>query len=355
MTRNDLGQLLFVGFDGIELTGELAAFLSRVRPGGIILFARNLVDPPQGLRLIADLHSLFSPSPLLAVDEEGGRVSRLRSMAPTLPPAAVLAARRSPALVADLARDLGSVVASLGFDVDFTPVVDLCAPDASNGIGDRSFGKDPAAVSALAAACLEGLDRAGVTGCLKHFPGLGPTTSDSHLDLPTAQKNEAAFRGADLVPYARVHDRARIIMVGHGHYPFWAGPEPIAATLVPRIVTGLLRDEIGFRGLALADDLEMKAVADHVPYEDLAPRVIAAGCDMALVCRRPDAIERSLAGLAAWAASGRLAAKRIDESFARLQTLRVAVQVSRARAAAPSEQTFAAACALLRSSLSGIA
>jgi beta-N-acetylhexosaminidase len=255
MTGNELGQLLFVGFDGVVLTGELRAFLSRVRPGGIILFSRNLVDPAQTLRLVSDLRSLFTPRPLLAVDEEGGRVSRLRGMAPTLPPAADLAARRSPALMSDLARDLGSIVASLGFDIDFTPVVDLCGPEATNGIGDRSFGVDPELVSALAAACLEGLDRAGVTGCLKHFPGLGPTASDSHLDLPTARKDEPDFRAADLVPYQRVHGRSRIIMVGHGHYPFWAGTRPVAATLVPRIVTGLLREEIGFSGLALADDL----------------------------------------------------------------------------------------------------
>jgi beta-N-acetylhexosaminidase len=355
VTRDDLGQLLFVGFDGVELTGELRAFLSRVRPGGIILFSRNLIDPDQALRLISELRALYTPRPLLAVDEEGGRVSRLRGMAPTLPPAARLAARLSPALVSGLARDLGSIVASLGFDIDFTPVVDLCETDATNGIADRSFGTDPEIVSTLAAACLEGLDQAGVTGCLKHFPGLGPTASDSHLDLPTARKEESAFRAEDLVPYRRVHDRAAIIMVGHGHYPFWAGDAPVAATLVPRIVTGLLRGEIGFQGLALADDLEMKAVADHVPFEELAPRVIAAGCDMALVCRQPDAVGRSLEGLKQWSASGRLEAARLDQAFARLRALRAGVEASRARAVSASRPSFIAACAALRSSLEGVA
>jgi beta-N-acetylhexosaminidase len=350
--KGDLGQLLFVGFDGVELTGELRGFLSRLRPGGIILFSRNLVDPDQTLHLTSALREVCDPPPLLAVDEEGGRVSRLRKMAPTLPPAATLSARGEPALVADLAARLGAVVASLGFDIDFTPVVDLCAPDAANGIADRSFGEDPGQVSEMAGAILDGMERAGVTGCLKHFPGLGPTSSDSHLDLPTAARDEEALRRLDLVPYRRLAGRARIVMIGHGHYPAWAGPRPVAATLVPRIATTLLRDEVGFGGLALADDLEMRAVSDHHPYEDQAPGVIAAGCDMALVCLERGAIERSLAGLQAAAADGRLTAARLEEAFARLASLRRHVSAARRR---EGRRAFRKACAALSSSLEALA
>jgi beta-N-acetylhexosaminidase len=355
VTRGDLGQLLFVGFDGVELTVDLRAFLSRVRPGGIILFARNLVDPAQTLGLVSELRSLYKPRPLMALDEEGGRVSRLRSMGPTLPPAASLADRGDPELMSDLARHLGALVSSLGFDIDFTPVVDLCPVESTNGIGDRSFGCDPDRVTTMAAACLEGLARSGVTGCLKHFPGLGPTRSDSHLKLPTARKDEAAFRNEDLVPYARLSDRAKLVMVGHGHYPFWAGPTPVAATLVPEIATGVLREELGFRGLALADDLEMRAVSDHVPYEELAPRVILSGCDMALVCLSRDAIERSLAGLNAWSEAGHLPAARVQEACARLQALRNAVKATGKAASRPSEKAFRKASTALQSRLDALA
>ncbi|MGH9867215.1 MAG: beta-N-acetylhexosaminidase [Candidatus Polarisedimenticolia bacterium] len=350
MNTRDLGQLLFVGFDGVELSGELRGFLSRIRPGGIILFSRNLVDPDQVMRLTASLREICEPRPLLAVDEEGGRVSRLRSMTPTLPPAAALAARGNPELVRDLAERLGAMLATLGFDIDFTPVVDLCGPEATNGVGDRSFGEDPEQASILAGAVLDGLARAGVTGCLKHFPGLGPTTSDSHLHLPTATRDEQELRRLDLVPYHRLKDSARVVMIGHGHYPGWAGPKPLAATLVPRIATDLLRREVGFEGLALADDLEMKAVADHVPYEDLAPRVLVSGCDMALVCRHPDAIERSLAGLRSWAQDGRLPAARIDEAFRRLDALRAAALRPEA-----GRETFASARDALASRLTDLA
>ncbi len=352
MTRRDLGQLLFVGFDGAELSDGLRAFLSDLRPGGIILFSRNLVDAEQTRHLVAELRGLYVPRPLMAVDEEGGRVSRLRKFAPTLPPAAQLAARRDPALMRDLSEKLGRIVASLGFDIDFTPVVDLSVPGDTNGIADRSFGLDPDHVTTMARAVLDGMRRAGVTGCLKHFPGLGPTTSDSHLHLPTATKDERAFRRADLVPYLRLQDDCPLVMVGHGHYPFWAGPEPIAATLVPRIATDLLRNEAGFTGVAIADDLEMKAVSDHVPYEELAPRVIEAGCDMALVCFDGEAIARSHAGLRAWADDGRLSKGRLAQAFARLGALR---QTALRPGPPPDDtETFRTACRRLQDGLSAI-
>src|SRR5438093_13647313 len=133
------GQLLFVGFDGTDLTVDLRSFLGRIRPGGIILFKRNIVAPDQSLRLISDLRAMYEPAPIIAVDEEGGQVSRLRPLAPTLPPAARLAALGDPGLVREMAASLGRILLALGFDLDFAPVVDLCRPDAPNGIGDRSF------------------------------------------------------------------------------------------------------------------------------------------------------------------------------------------------------------------------
>jgi beta-N-acetylhexosaminidase len=350
-----LGELLFVGFDGTELTVELRSFLGAIRPGGIILFKRNIADPDQTLRLIADLRGMFEPAPLIAVDEEGGQVSRMRPMAPTLPAAARLADSGNAATVRAVAASLGRLLASVGFDLDFAPVVDLCPPDAPNGIGDRSFGADPERACVMAGAYLDGLADAGITGCLKHFPGLGPTLFDSHHHLPTVQKEAGAFGREDLLPYRRLHPRCAAVMVGHGHYPFLSGADPIAATLSAPVVTGLLRDEIGFTGVALADDLEMKAVSARVPFSELAPRVVAAGCDMALVCRRRETIEAGLAGLEAWARSGRLPPSRIVEALSRVEALRAEVAHARSGGAAPSRASFRAACADLSSRIGSIA
>jgi len=349
-----LGDLLFIGFDGTELTVDLREFLLAVRPGGIILFKRNILDAHQTLRLIAGLKGIYEPAPIIAVDEEGGQVSRLRPLAPTLPPMARLAASHNTETVRQGAAALGGVLSSLGFDMDFAPVVDLCRPDAPNGIGDRSFGLDPEAVASLAGAYLDGLAEAGIVGCLKHFPGLGPTLFDSHYHVPSVTKAEAAFRAEDLLPYQRLHSRVPVIMIGHGHYPFFAGPDPIAATLTPAVSTGLLRETIGFCGVALADDLEMKAVAARMSWSELAPRVIAAGCDMALVCRNRDAIGASLRALGEWVSSFRLDPARVTQALDRVVALRQAVAAAAARRNAPSDEAFHAACAVLSERVAAI-
>ncbi|HZI93787.1 MAG TPA: glycoside hydrolase family 3 N-terminal domain-containing protein, partial [Patescibacteria group bacterium] len=252
-----------------------------------------------------------------------------------------------------LAASLGRILLSLGFDLDFAPVVDLCRPDAPNGIGDRSFGMDPETVCAMASAYLDGLDEAGVVGCLKHFPGLGPTLFDSHHHLPTVQKEEAPFLREDLLPYRRLHTRSPVIMVGHGHYPFMAGPDPIAATLTPQIVTDLLRSELGYSGVALADDLEMKAVSARIAFTDLAPRAVIAGCDMLLVCRKREAILASLEALRSWAGAGRLPAARVAEAMSRIEALRARTPWAHA-APKPSIESYRVACAELTSRLEAL-
>jgi len=347
-----LGALLFVGFDGTVLSVETRAFLSDLGPGGIILFQRNLTDPAQTARLIDDLRDACGERVLVAVDEEGGAVSRLRGFAPTLPPGARLAAGKDPAMVRSLAASLGRMLASLGFDIDFAPVLDLCPPSAGNGIGDRSFGTDPGTAAVMGGAYLAGLADAGIAGCLKHFPGLGPTSSDSHMELPTVGKPGADFLAEDLLPFRRLRDAAPIAMIAHGHYPFLAGETPLAATLAPQVATDLLRREVGFEGLALADDLEMKAVAARVGFDTLAPRAVLAGCDMLLVCRQRDAIAKSREALASWAASGRLPEQRIAGALARVERLGGQIAALRAKR---GKEAFADASADLRARLERIA
>jgi beta-N-acetylhexosaminidase len=292
----DPGRLLMVGLPAPTLEAADAERLRQLGPGGVILFGRNLESAAQTARLLEELQRLLDYPLLLALDQEGGRVSRLQPLIGETPTAAVLA-RSGEEAVLGFGRATAGALLALGFNIDFAPVVDLCAVEATNGIGDRSFGTDPDRVTLLAGAFLEGLQDGGVAGCLKHFPGLGPTSVDSHERLPTAARNRKELDESDLVPYRRLASRAAAVMVGHGHYPA-LDPEPgLPATLSSPVVTGLLRGEIGFGGLVVTDDLEMGAVASLDADGDAAVRAVAAGCDLVLYCAGLERAERARAAL----------------------------------------------------------
>lgn len=313
------GRLLMVGISGPDLDPGTAARLRALRPAGVILFARNLESPPQTARLIAALRRGLDEPPVLALDQEGGRVSRLESWIGPTPPASVLASA-GPAAVRRFAQATGRALRSLGFGLDFAPVVDLCPPDVPNGIGDRSFGTDPERVTELAGAFLDGLEAGGVAGCLKHFPGLGPTRVDSHLTLPTAERTREELERLDFVPFRRLGCRSACVMVGHGHYPA-LDPEPsLPATLSGPIVSGVLRSRLGYSGLVVTDDMEMGAVAALDEDGSGAVRAVAAGCDLLLYCRDLDRAEAAAAALAARADRDAAFARRLDEARQAIET-----------------------------------
>ncbi|HXI01669.1 MAG TPA: glycoside hydrolase family 3 N-terminal domain-containing protein, partial [Candidatus Saccharimonadales bacterium] len=301
-----LGQILFIGIEGGSLTEATRGLLEEVRPGGVILFRRNVPSLPDLAALCSAIRDAVDPAPFIAVDEEGGRVTRLEPHVTGLP-SAVEAASAGTDKLETYWRAYGTLLATLGFDIDFAPVVDLCPADAANGIADRSFGISPDAVIAGARAVMSGLTSAGVLPTLKHFPGLGPTLLDSHHHLPSLTKPKESFEREDLAPFEALAREAPLVMIGHGHYPFYSGPDPIAATLSEAISGTLLRERIGFGGVAVSDDLEMKAVSARIPWDDLAPRAVAAGNDMLLICHRPERIVAARDALARRAAS--------DESF----------------------------------------
>ncbi len=327
----DPGELLFVGIEETFLTAGTRDLLRRVRPGGVILFRRNVAGLTGVAALCDDLRAATDPPPLIAIDEEGGRVTRLEPHVSGLPPAFATAALE-PGRLRDYWRRYGDLLASLGIDMDFAPVVDLCPPDAANGIADRSFGEDPARVSACAAAVMDGLEAAGLLPTLKHFPGLGSTLLDSHHHLPAIRKSREAFEREDLAPFRALCSRAPAVMIGHGHYPFYSGPDPVAATLSRAIGADLLRGALGFAGTSISDDLEMKAVADRVEWSDLAPRVIEAGSDMVLVCHRADRILEAREALDRRTRTDAAFASRCREAAGRVAALRAAAAGARRRA-----------------------
>jgi len=310
------GTILMVGFEGAEPEEELRA----LGPAGIILFSRNLESAGQTIELTERLKGLLPGPPLLALDQEGGRVSRLEPFIGPTPPAAALA-RAGGATARKFGAGTGQALQALGFNIDFAPVVDLCDPEATNGIGDRSFGTDPDRVAALAGSFLGGLQAAGIAGCLKHFPGLGRTAVDSHLELPIAARGLEQLEAEDLLPYRLLCPEAACVMVGHAHYPAINPEERLPASCSPEIVTGLLREKLGYAGLVVSDDLEMGAVADLDRDGAAALRALTAGCDLLLYCRDLERAEIAAEAIARAAEGDAAVGSRLREAAGAVRRL----------------------------------
>jgi len=290
------GQLLFVGFDGTTVPGPLARWIAAGRVGGVILFKRNFVgeDPGQALRLCAALHACApADAPLLiAIDQEGGRVQRLRAPWTSWPPMRQVGAVNDLEGTAALGRALAVELRALGIGLNFAPVVDVDTNPANPVIGDRSFGRTPELVAAHATALISGLQGAGVAACAKHFPGHGDTTSDSHVELPRLEHDLERLRAIELAPFAAAaRCGVASMMTAHVLLPRLDRARP--ATLSPPIMA-LLREQIGYDGVVFSDDLEMKAVADHHSVRERALGPLEAGCDALLVCSQADLAEETV-------------------------------------------------------------
>lgn len=291
------GQLLFAGFEGLELPGELRALVEQGRVGGVILFARNLRDSHQVRRLV---RAIREPAPAdapvtVAIDQEGGRVQRLRDPWTEWPPMRRLGEIGEVQLTRRFATALARELVDLGIGLDFAPVVDVDSNPDNPVIGDRSFGREPAVVAAHASAFIEALQGAGVAACAKHFPGHGDTKSDSHLELPRLPHDLDRLREIELPPFAAAA-RAQIASMMTAHVVFEALDRKRPATLSPDVLN-LLREEIGHDGLVFSDDLEMKAVADHHRPAELVEGALGAGVDALLVCREIGLVREVLARL----------------------------------------------------------
>jgi beta-N-acetylhexosaminidase len=297
------GGLVFAGIPGTSLDAAATGLLMRWRPGGVVLFARNLETFEQTSALVAGLRRLL-PGAVLAIDAEGGRVDRLRGLLGPSPPGDLLA-RLPPAAAQRAGRWMGRALRLLDLDLDFAPVVDLDRGAADNALGSRYLGATAAAVTPRAAAFLNGLAAAGVGGCLKHFPGLGEAVEDTHLRT-AAVGLDAQQLAEHVAPFRALAPAAGAVMVAHAVY---RGLDPLErpASLSPPVIGGLLRGDLGFDGLCLSDDLEMKALDE---WGDLAVRAeasFAAGCDAVLACSQLDALPEIAARLAAPRHAGRRA------------------------------------------------
>lgn len=316
------GSVLFLGIEGTALTRDEARILRRVKPGGIVLVTRNIESEAQLRDLVGDLRAAAREA-LFCLDAEGGRVDRLRHVVAPAPAAAELASC-PPATSRRAGRLLGQALRAFDFDLDFAPVTDLDHGIAGNALDGRTFGAMPRLVTARAKATLQGLNKAGVAGCLKHFPGLGRATADTHLTGAHIGATRAEL-DRDLIPFTELSPSAESVMVGHAIYPGW-GEAIWPASLSRRIAADLLRKQSGFRGFLFSDDLEMGALAGFGTLPEIGALSLAAGCDGLLFCRHVEAAPAIAAALSRKALRPRLeeAERRLGRLRTRLQRMRKA-------------------------------
>lgn len=327
------GRLLFVGLPVTKLDRHWREFLREVRPGGVILFGRNVESAEQVALLNAQIRDAAGREVLIGVDQEGGLVDRFREVCEPMPSAkAVRNAGR-----ADLAEKYGSLTARalrlMGFNINFAPVLDLSGDNDDNGLRARTFGLNPETVSMLAGAYLEGLQREQVIGCGKHFPGLGGSKVDSHRNLPVVTHTWQEIFQRDLVPFMdlmfhRPGERLRSVMVSHAAFPdiseflqdlFRQDGDPptiqglhqFPATISGNVTTRLLRHILKFDGLVITDDMEMGAVVQTLTVSEACLRAIEAGSDMVLICEREENILASRDELARAVREKRLSARAL--------------------------------------------
>ncbi|HEY9285823.1 MAG TPA: glycoside hydrolase family 3 N-terminal domain-containing protein [Pyrinomonadaceae bacterium] len=334
-----IGQLLYVGLPGTEYDAETRELVEYVRPGGVIIFGRNVASAPQLRGLLDGVRASSEVEPLFGVDQEGGLVDRLRRICTPMPAARSIRQHGDLAAARTLGRITGEVLRLLGFNMNFAPVLSIMTEDRdllSNGLYSRSFGRSPGEVLGYTMVYLRGLQGTGCLGCAKHFPGIGAGEVDSHDEMPIIQLSHEDLIAQDLAPYIELFQRednmVRAVMVSHGGFPKvdlrrgTAGGLLIPASINHQIVTKLLREELGFDGLVLTDDLEMGAIARHYEIEETVRLAVEAGEDMLLICARPELIRRGYDSLLQAARDRVLPEDRIDASLRRIAAFKELAQ-----------------------------
>lgn len=315
--REDLGQLLIIGFDGTEMIARLESILTEIQPAGVILFARNIETPKQTWRLLRECRKCVSTPLFTCVDLEGGQVDRFRDVLGPTPSAAEVFSTSDRKLFRKHGQIIGANCRALGFNLDFAPVLDLAFEASSAVMSSRAVSTSPQATALYARGFLTGLRSARVLGCGKHFPGLGEGKLDSHHELPVIRKNPKKLWNEDLLPYCILRTQLPMVMISHAAFPVVTG-DRTPASLSSKWISEILRQRIGYRNLTVSDDLEMGAVRAAGSVGEAAVTHIRAGGDLALVCHREEYIREAYARLTAAVASDSRFGKRAAESIKRV-------------------------------------
>jgi beta-N-acetylhexosaminidase len=337
--EQQIGQFFFIGLPGKTMDDEARALIEEIKPGGIILFGRNIESPEQVRKLLDECRALVPTPPLCGIDQEGGLVDRLREIFTPMPSARALRQHGDLGGVRMLGKISGELLRMLGFNINFAPVMSIITQERSqltNGLYSRSYGRSPGEVLGYTTVYVRGLQGTGVLACLKHFPGIGAGAVDSHIEMPLVPLSRDDLLAQDLAPYIelfqRADDRVRVVMVSHGGFPNIDIKKGITGGLVEpasisaRIVSNLLRQELGYKHLVVTDDLEMGAIAKHCEIEEASVKAFNAGEDMLLICATPEMIRRGHRELMAAARDQRISEGRIKESLKRIAATKALAQ-----------------------------
>src|SRR5438477_8112340 len=291
MNTDRLGQLIMTGVPGKELDAETARLFRRVQPGAYILFGRNLESGTQLRKLIDDLRDLSEIEPIITIDQEGGRVSRLRRIGNEPPNAQQLRDKNDIALIRRHGDTTGRLLRLFGFNLDLCPVLDISFDDDSeNSLGGRCYGKTVEQVVRNGGAFNKAMREQGIASCGKHFPGYSAAKSDAHYELPKIDRAREELDANELAVFRKLIDRVDSMMICHGWYPSLE-PEKTPASLSRRVITDLLRSQFGFDGLVMTDDLDMGAILNGYGLEQTIRLAIGAGNDLVMICHRIPEIE----------------------------------------------------------------
>lgn len=290
------GQILVVGVESTSLTAAEQVWMKRIRPGGIILFRRNIEEAAQTAALLREADRLGTVPLFRCVDEEGGLVDRFREVIHPVPSAAAVFStgkrhmyRRHGALIAREAR-------ALGFNTVFAPVLDLALKESAGVMRTRAVAAEPWRVIDYARYFLSGLAMEEILGCGKHFPGLGGATADSHQDTPVVHRQTRMMWRTDLAPWLAVAGKLPFAMVAHAAYP-WPGRDSAVASVSRYWVTNVLRRQVRFKGIIVSDDMEMGGILSQMPLEEAVVKAVLAGVQMIPVCRDAGLIDRAYEAL----------------------------------------------------------
>jgi beta-N-acetylhexosaminidase len=311
------------GFEGLQLDAPLQERLAQTPLAGLIFFGRNVENVQQAHELTAQIRQVYA-NPIVAIDQEGGRVARLREGVEELPSMMALAATGDLSLAQRAGEQIAFDLRRAGVNVDFAPVLDLALFADNTVIGARSFGDDPRSVTSFAQAFATGMRAQGIVPTFKHFPGHGSTERDSHLELPVIEEDERVLRSRDFVPFQQLLPSSEAVMTAHVVVNALDPERP--ATVSRRILTGLLREEMGFAGVCFTDCMEMDAIAKGIGSAAAAVQALAAGADCILVSRTFTIVQDSISGIVDAVQSGVLPESRLYEAYERVSALRKRLQ-----------------------------
>ncbi|MBI4002933.1 MAG: beta-N-acetylhexosaminidase [Nitrospira defluvii] len=320
--REQIGQLFMMGFTGTTVTKDLASFLKAYPPGGVIFFKRNLESVQQIVDLTNGLQKLSPHSPLLvAIDQEGGRVSRLPGEFTIFPPCEQLGQCNSYELAYSAAATIAKELRAVGINMNMAPVLDVNSNPENPVIGDRAFGAAPEIVGEMGLATIAGLQENKVVACGKHFPGHGDTATDSHKVLPVVDADLHRLQDTEFPPFQQAI-RFGVASLMTAHVLYRALDPEAPATLSSAVIQRLLREDFRYDGVVFTDDLEMHAIIDHDGIGEAAVRAFVAGCDVLLICKDQERVMAAMQAMERAVQDGRITQERLEQSLVRVARLK---------------------------------